>query len=53
MRKKKGTEEVVPEDLNSMYSAVKARLRTSNNKHPFDLTIKSARIKLNQPGNII
>ena len=30
-------EEIVPKEFESLYSVVKARLETSNNKHIFDL----------------
>ena len=45
--------EIVPKNFDSVYSAVNARLKTSNNKHIIDLILNSPRIKLSQSDNII
>ena len=50
---KQEKEESVPKDFDSIYSAVNARLRTSNNKNLLDLILNSPRIKLSQSDNII
>ena len=45
--------EIVPKNFDSIYSAVNARLKTSNNKHIIDLILNSPRIKLRQLDNIL
>ena len=49
----KQKKEIVPKIFDSVYSAVNAKLKTSNNKHLIDLNLKSPRIKLSQSDNII
>ena len=41
MGQKQEKEEIVPKNFDSVYSAVNARLKTSNNKHIIDLILKS------------
>ena len=53
MEQKQEKEEIVPKNFDSVYSAVNARLKTSNNKHNIDLILKFPRIKLSQSDNII
>ena len=53
MEQKQEKEEIVPKKFDSVYSAVNARLKTSNNKHINDLILNSPRIKLSQSDNII
>ena len=48
-----GNEEIVPKNFGSVYSAVNARLKTSNNEHIIDLILNSPRIKLSQSDKII
>ena len=50
---KQEKEEILPKNFDSVYSAVNARLKTSNNKHNIDLILNSPRIKLSQSDNII
>ena len=45
--------EIVPKYFDSVYSAVNARLKTSNNKHLIDLVLNFHRIVLSQSGNIL
>ena len=44
---------IVPNDFGSIYSAVNVKLKTSNNKHLFDLILISPRIRLSQSENIL
>ena len=53
LEQKQEKEEIVPKNFDSVYSAVNARLKTSNNKHNIDLFLTSPRIKLSQSDNII
>ena len=53
MEQKQEKEEIVPKNFDSIYSAVNARLKTSNNKHIIDLILNSPRIKISQSDNII
>ena len=53
MEQKQVKEKIVPKNFDSVYSAVNARLKTSNNKHIIDLILNSPRIKLSQSDNII
>ena len=53
LEQKEEKEEIVPKIFDSVYSAVNARLKTSNNKHIIDLILNSPRIKLSQSDNII
>ena len=53
MEQKQEKEEIVPKNFDSVYSAVNARLKTSNNKQIIDLMLISPRIKLSQSDNII
>ena len=48
LEQKQKKEEIVPKNFDSVYSAVNARLKTSNNKHIIDLILNSPRIKLSQ-----
>ena len=45
--------EILPNNFDSIYSAVNAKLKTSNNKHLIDLILNSPRIRLSQSENII
>ena len=45
--------EIVPKDFDSIYSAVNAKLKTSNNKQLIDLILNSPRIRLSQSESII
>ena len=53
LEQKQEKEEIVPKNFDSVYSALNARLKTSNNKHISDLILNSPRIKLSQSDNII
>ena len=53
LEQKQEKEEIVPKNFDSVYSAVNARLKTSNNKHNIGLILDSLRIKLSQSDNII
>ena len=53
LEQKQEKEEVVPKDFDSVYSAVNAKLKTSNNKHLIDLILNSPRIRLSQLEKII
>ena len=53
LEQKQEKEEIVPKNFDYVYSAVNARLKTSNNKHINDLILNSLRIKLSQSDNII
>ena len=53
MEQKQEKEEIVPKNFDSIYSAVNAKLKTSNNKHLFDLILNSLRIRLSQSEKII
>ena len=53
LEQKQEKEEIVPKSFDSVYSAVNARLKTSNNKHIIGLILNSPRIKLSQSDNII
>ena len=48
LEQKQEKEESAPKNFDSVFSAVNARLKTSNNKHIFDSVLKSSRIKLSQ-----
>ena len=50
---KQEKEDIVPKNFDSVYNAVNARLKTSNNKHIIDLILNSPRIKLSQSDNFI
>ena len=52
MELKQEKEEIVTKIVDSVYSAVNARLKTSNNKHLIDLILKFPRIKLSQSDKI-
>ena len=43
----------MPKDFDSIYSALNAKFKTSNNKHLIDLILNSPRIRLSQLENII
>ena len=53
LERNQGKEEIVPKNFGSVYSAVNARLKTSNNEHIIDLILNSPRIKLSQSDNYI
>ena len=53
LEQKQEKEEIVPKYCDSIYSAVKAKLKTSNNKHLINLIYNSSRIRLSQSENII
>ena len=53
MEEKQEKEEVVPKSFDSIYSAVNAKLKTSNNKLLIDLILNSPRIKLSQSEKMI
>ena len=53
LEQKQEKEEIVPTNFDSVYNAVNARLKTSNNKHIFDLILNSPRIKISQSDKII
>ena len=53
MEQKQEKEEIGPKIFDSVYSAVNARLKTSNNKHIIDLILNSPRIKLSQADKTI
>ena len=53
MEQKQEKDEIVPKNFNYIYSAVNAKLKTSNNKHLIDLILNSPRIGLSQSENII
>ena len=53
MEQKQEKEEIVPKNFDSIYSAVNARLKTSNNKNIIDLILNSPRIKISQSDKII
>ena len=53
LERSQGKEEIVPKNFGSVYSAVNARLKTSNNEHIIDLILNSPRIKLSQSDNYI
>ena len=44
----KSKKKIVPKFFDSVYSAVNARLKTSNNKHIIDIILNSLGIKLSQ-----
>ena len=46
LEQKQEKEEIVPKKIDSIYSAVNAKLKTSNNKHLIDLVLNSPRIRL-------
>ena len=48
LEQKQEKEEIVPKNFDSIYSAVNAKLKTSNNKHLIDLILNSPRIRLSQ-----
>ena len=53
MEQKQEKEETVPKQFDSFYSAVNAKMKTSNNKHVIDLILSSPTIRLSQSENII
>ena len=53
LEQKQEKEEIVPKNFDSVYSAVNARLKTSNNKHTFELILNSPKIQLSQSDKII
>ena len=53
LEQKQEKEEIVPKNFDSIYSAVNAKLKTSNNKHLIDLILSSPRIGLSQSENFI
>ena len=53
LEQKQEKEEIVPKIFDSIYSAVNAKLKTSNNTHLIDLIFNSPRIRLSQSENII
>ena len=53
MEEKQEKEEIFPKGFDSFYSAVNAKVKTSNNKHLTDLILNSPRIILSQLENII
>ena len=53
LEQKQEKEEIVPKDFVSIYSAVNAKLKTSNNEHLIDLNLISPRIRLSQSEIII
>ena len=53
LEQKQEKEEIVLKDFDSIYTAVNARLKTSNTKHPIDLVLNSPRIRLSQSDNIM
>ena len=53
LEQKQEKEEIVPKKFDSIYSAVNARLKTSNNKNIIDLILNSPRNKISQSDNII
>ena len=53
LKQKQEKEEIVPNNFDSVYSAVNARLKTSNIKHIIDLILNSPRIKISQSDNFI
>ena len=48
LEQKQEKEDIVPKKSDSVYKAVKARLKMSNNKHLSDLILISPRNKLSQ-----
>ena len=53
LEQKQEKEKIVPKNFDSTYSAVNAKLKTSNNKHLIDLILNSPRIRLSLSENII
>ena len=53
LEQKQEKEEIAPKNFDSIYSAVNAKLKQSNNKHLIDLIFNSPRIRLSQSENII
>ena len=53
MEQKQEKGKIVPEDFDSIYSAVNTKLKTSNNKHLIDLILNYPRLRLNRSENII
>ena len=53
LEQKQEKEEIVPKSFDSIYSAVNAKLKTSNNKHLTDLILNSPGIRLSQSENNI
>ena len=53
MEQKQEKEEIVPKNFDSIYNAVNAKLKTSNNKHLIDLILLFPRIRQSQSENII
>ena len=52
LEQKQEQEEHLPNNFESIYSAVIARWKTSNNKHLNELILNSPRIKLSQPSQL-
>ena len=50
---KQEKEVIVPKAFYSVYSAINAKLKLSNNKHLADLILNSPRIRLSQSENIL
>ena len=53
MEQKQEKQEIVPKNFDTIYSAVNARLKKSNNRHLFDSFLNSPRVKLSQSDDII
>ena len=53
LEQKQEKEEIVPKKFDSVYCAVNAKLKTSNNEQIIDLILNSSRIKLSQSDKII
>ena len=53
LEQKQEKQEIVPKNFDTIYSAVNARLKTSNNRHLFDSFLNSPRVKLSQSDDII
>ena len=53
MEQKQNKEEIAPNNFDSIYSAVNAKLKTSNKKQFIDLILNSPRTRLSQSENII
>ena len=53
MERKQEKEEIAPKNFDYIYSAVNAKLKTSNNKHLIDFILNSPRNRLSQSENII
>ena len=53
LEQKQEKEEIVLKDFHMIYSAVNAKLKTSNKKHLIDLILSSPKFRLSQLENII